>query len=204
MIWDDKWEDFYANGSGNRYPDPAVVRFVLGNFGNVADRSQIRILDLGSGRGGNLWLLAREGFSVYGIDGSPASIELAQSLLQKDNLNADISLGDFSALKFADGFFNAVIDGASIQHNDRPSIHQILNEVHRVLKVGGCFFSMLLSQDQNLSACEFFTESFKESDIELIYDQFDNLEINHLHYTEDHGRRFIRFYLINAKKNRDR
>ena len=48
-------------------------------------RAKLRILEVGCGSGGNLWMLAHEGFDTYGVDFSPTSIKLAKSSLKKKN-----------------------------------------------------------------------------------------------------------------------
>ena len=69
MTWDENWEKFYKNFSGNRYPEPILIRLIAKNFFRIKTRKKIKILDLGCGEGANLWFLAREGFDAYGIDG---------------------------------------------------------------------------------------------------------------------------------------
>ncbi len=54
------------------------------NFYNASDRKAIKILEVGCGPGANLWFMAREGFSVYGIDGSEHAIELARRRLDSE------------------------------------------------------------------------------------------------------------------------
>lgn len=49
------------------------------------DNKSIKILEIGCGSGANLWMLAKEGFDVYGIDNSVTSLKLA-----KEHLNPKI------------------------------------------------------------------------------------------------------------------
>ncbi len=71
------WENIFQNKEWGKYPPIPLVRFVAKNFYNVPNRKEIKILELGFGTGANLWYLAREGFSVYGIEGSKTAVEKA-------------------------------------------------------------------------------------------------------------------------------
>jgi 2-polyprenyl-3-methyl-5-hydroxy-6-metoxy-1,4-benzoquinol methylase len=76
MAWNSGWDDIFRKHEWGKYPSENLVRYVGRNFYTVKDRSAITILEVGCGTGANLWYLAREGFSVYGIDGSNVAIEL--------------------------------------------------------------------------------------------------------------------------------
>jgi ubiquinone/menaquinone biosynthesis C-methylase UbiE len=53
---------------------------------------------------------------------------------------------DFSKLAFSDNSFDIVFDRQAIQHNTIDNIKKTLNEVKRVLKKGGVFFSIMISE----------------------------------------------------------
>ena len=83
---------------GTTIPKKALSVLLLGNFYQHQFRSQVKILEVGCGPGANIWYLAREGFDVYGIDGSSTGIAKAQAFLKKENLNAHLSIGDVNKL----------------------------------------------------------------------------------------------------------
>ena len=65
-----------------KYPNEELCRFIGRNFNvlNKSQRKKIKILEVGCGPGGNLWMLAYEGFDVYGLDISVTSIKLAKKI----------------------------------------------------------------------------------------------------------------------------
>lgn len=110
----------------------------------VQDKAKIRILDLGCGTGAASWYLAREGFSVCGIDGSATAIRKAQQRLAEESLQCSFEIGDASKLPWPADTFQVVVDIAAIQHNTIPSMRAILAEVLRTLKPHGQLFSMMI------------------------------------------------------------
>jgi len=84
MAWDPVWENVFRSQSWGKYPAEDFIRFIASNFYNVSDRKNVRILEVGCGPGANLWFMAREGFSVYGIDGSKHAIHLAKLRLDSE------------------------------------------------------------------------------------------------------------------------
>ena len=201
MNWDKEWETFYQKSGGNQYPDPALIRFVAKNYYKVKPRSDVKILDLGCGTGANLWYLAKEGFTAYGIDGSISGIRRAQEKLDRENAKADIQLGDFIHLPYDNEFFDAVIDVASIQHNDDDAINKIIAEIHRVLRKGGKYFGMLIESDENLSDNRFFTYYFDKKAVKANFSQFKSTIIDYMQYSENNERNSIRFLLVESIKS---
>src|SRR5439155_1569888 len=72
------------------------------------DRSAVHLLDLGSGPGASTWYMAREGFAVAAIDGSPTAIRQLQTRLGVEGLQADAKVGELIALPWPDGAFEGV------------------------------------------------------------------------------------------------
>lgn len=147
--WHPCWEEnVYGQGRQlNRYPHHALVGFILSNFGQVSNRSQISILELGCGAGNNLWFAAREGFSVAGIDGSVSAIHYAQRRFATEKLEGDLRVGDFSLLPWPKATFDVVLDRGALTHAPKQIIVAALEESARVLKAGGLIWSMIYSPE---------------------------------------------------------
>ncbi len=68
----------FASEHRAEYPTEELIRFVAGNYCNADPRSAVKFLEIACGPGsGASWYIAREGFSLSGIDGSPTAIERA-------------------------------------------------------------------------------------------------------------------------------
>jgi SAM-dependent methyltransferase len=139
--FDPVWEEIFRAREWGRYPDAHVVRFVARHFYARADRRATRLVDIGSGPGASTWYVAREGFSVAAIDGSPAAIERLRQRLTAEALDAELHVGDVNRLPWPDATFDGAIDNACVCCNPFANAVRIVDEVHRVLKPGGAFFS---------------------------------------------------------------
>lgn len=143
MAWDPKWEEVFQKQHWGKYPPEDLIRFVARNYYHAQDRASVRILEVGCGPGANLWYMAREGFSVYGIDGSRTAVEQATARLDAEcpGWTGDIQVGDIMSLPYADATFDAVIDCEAICCNSFEDSRAIIQEIARVTKPGGKFFS---------------------------------------------------------------
>lgn len=144
--WNPGWDTAFATREWGRYPPEPIVRFVARNYYRVTNRSAVRILDIGCGTGCVTWYIAREGFDVYGIDGSAVGLSSAQERFRREGLSDKFVRGDFTqGLPFPGEYFDATIDNASVCHNPPESVFRTFREVHRVLKLGGRHFSMMFA-----------------------------------------------------------
>jgi len=148
MSWDPVWEEVYCSQGWGKYPGEDLIRFVARNFYRVPDRRQVKILEVGCGPGPNLWYMAREGFSVYGIDGSATAIARAKELLDDEcpGWSGQLIVGDIAVLPFPDGHFDAVIDNEVVYCNSFDQGKVIYGEMARVTKPDGKLFSRTFAE----------------------------------------------------------
>lgn len=142
LTFDPLWEKIFKTRNWGKYPPEELIRFIAVNFYHINNRKSIKILDLGCGTGACTWYLAREGFSVYGIDGSKTAIKNNRKYLNDEKLNAELVIGDISSLPWQESMFDAVIDIGCILCNTIDNTKLILKEIYRVLKPNGLHFSL--------------------------------------------------------------
>lgn len=143
MAWDKIWEDVFSQQEWGRYPGEDLIRFVAKNFYSAENRRSVKLLEVGCGPGGNLWYMAREGFSVYGIDGSRTAITSAKSRLDKEipGWKGEVICGDMTILPYENETFHGVIDNEAIYCNSFDASVEIYGEIGRVLVPEGKLFS---------------------------------------------------------------
>ena len=139
MVWDPEWEKLYKTRDWGKYPSEELIRFIAQNFYQKAEKSKVKILELGCGPGANIWYCAREGFKVFGVDGSTSAIEKCKTRLNHEipNWNGELIVGDIVSLPYKSNQFDAVIDNEAIAHNSYEDSKRIYSEAARVLKNGG-------------------------------------------------------------------
>ena len=215
------WDTIYENGYIANYPNDHVIKFIFNNFSRIPNKNNVKILDLGCGGGNNIWMLAREGYDVYGFDGSMKALELAKKRLDEETLKAGIKQGNFLDLPYEHDFFDAVIDDAAIESNIIRDIKLIFKQVYNVLSGRGRYHGMLISSDSKSSMVGSEIEKntfadttgafinrkrtihfFDEPELRTILDEvgFLNIEINYFITTKNNSKDFIKFLLVDATK----
>lgn len=105
----------------------------------IKDTNARKVLELATGRGGNVTWLARENSNVSftGLDSSKAQLKFTEkSALHLSNYN--VVLGDFHNLNdFEDESFDIVFIIEALCHSNDTK--KVLEEVYRILKKGGLF-----------------------------------------------------------------
>jgi SAM-dependent methyltransferase len=217
--WDPAWDEIFRSREWGKYPPEHVIRFVAANFYRISDRSAIRLLEIGCGPGANVWFMAREGFSVAGIDGSAIAIAQAQQRLARENLSADLRAGDYATLPWSDSSFDAVIENVSLYCNPWTYIQRALAEVRRVLKPGAPFLSSFFSDrtwgygtgtvveadgfvdptEGPLGGAGFCLFLRRERIPELFHD-FSNLSVERISRTAEGERHLVEQFVITCRK----
>jgi SAM-dependent methyltransferase len=135
------WEDIYHEGRQlNRYPFDQIVSFVYRNLPRDKPRGEVSILEVGCGAGNNLWFAAREGFRVFGIDGSASAIDYARKRFAEEALEGDLRVGDFTALPWDDESCDLAFDRGALTNCGLSMGQKAVREVRRVLHLGGKFY----------------------------------------------------------------
>lgn len=145
-IFDEKYQ---RNGmsSQRKYPSESAVRFLSNKYGvrPIGLDSPI-VLDLGCGSGSNMMMLLKEGFNAIGLDSSIESLRMARSLCTSWGLESPTLInGSFLDVPLSNESIDCVLDVVSLQHLNLYEASLALEEMSRILKYKGSFFSYRLS-----------------------------------------------------------
>jgi len=105
-------------------------------LGDVRGRA---ILDVASGSGLYMVVLAKMGAVVSGQDISEEITTEARAALERHGLHGVLRVGTATRLLFEDASFDGVISGDFVEHISRDEKRTFFSEVYRVLRPGGIF-----------------------------------------------------------------
>lgn len=150
--YDKSWEEkIYSKGKQiNKYPYSDLISVFLNSYRRLCSeqkRSNVKVLELGCGAGNNLLFFAREGFAVYGVDGSVKACDIAKKYLSEQGYPANIQFATFDNLPFEDETFDIVIDREATYCGKLADIKSWWKEAGRTLKKGGIVISFMFSED---------------------------------------------------------
>jgi 2-polyprenyl-3-methyl-5-hydroxy-6-metoxy-1,4-benzoquinol methylase len=103
-----------------------------------------RILDVGCGHGGYVWLLREMGWDAQGIDSYAGAAEWAETLF-----GLEISVGPLSEAGYPDGYFHTVVMHHVLEHVYQPV--EFMRDVTRILAEDG----ILIIEVPNGESCDF-------------------------------------------------
>ena len=170
----EKYESGYRNHGKNyqrKYPNEELCRFIGRKFNTTVNKKNIKVLEVGCGPGGNLWMLANEGFKTYGIDFTPESILLAKKNLKARKLKAYLSVSDMTKLNYKDNFFDVIIDIFSSCHLNHNEGEIFIKTAVRKLKKGGIFFSYFPSKKSQMFSSKYKKKLIDKSTIGKIFNK---------------------------------
>jgi SAM-dependent methyltransferase len=123
-----------------RAHDALVVAPLLDSLERIAPGREA--LEIGCGTGLFTERLAKQGFSVQGVDHSPAMLAIANQRMQASVVRDQVELqaGDVRALPFEDKRFDLVTCTGVLHH--LPELRPCLVEAVRVLRPGGVLLIM--------------------------------------------------------------
>lgn len=107
----------------------------------------MRVLDAGCGGGRNLVYLLREGYDVFGVDGSREAVEFVRSMAA--TLAPRLEAGNFrveaiEAMSFPEAFADVVLSNSVLHFaRDERQFEAMLRGMWRVLRPGGLLFCRL-------------------------------------------------------------
>ena len=94
----------------------------------------MNILDVGCGTGTHLELYQRYQCKLYGIDTSPAMLEIARARLGD---SAQLDQGDAATMPYEDHQFDLIVSMLSLHEMPAPTRSGVVTEMQRVLKKDG-------------------------------------------------------------------
>ena len=222
MSWDSTWDKVFTEQPWGKYPSENLIRIIANNFYHVKDRSSIKILEVGPGPGANLWYCAREGFSVYGIDGSETALKIANERLNKEieGWKGCLKKGDICNIDFQNNLFDCVLDIECLCCLKEQESSIAIKEIFRVLKPGGIFISRAFDKstigygtgkklDKNTFICDIgplkgrgSTRFIDLEDIERIYPSkyFFIKSIEYISYSLDSRNHIVKEWIIENSK----
>ncbi len=101
------------------------------------------VLDAGCGSGRDSLFLARQGYTVIGIDISEEAIKKAKARATEEGLAIRFDVGILEKLPYTDQEFDAIYSGYTLQHTD---LEKTCKELARVLKKDGLAYIVMFEK----------------------------------------------------------
>ncbi len=217
------WDQVFKENEWGKYPSTPVIRFIARNFYGEKNRGKIKILEVGSGVGANLWFCAREGFSVIALEGSEIAVNRMTKRFEDEGLLhtlIDTKVGDyFNTLdEIEDESIDAIIDVESLYCNSFIRTKEVIKKCFEKLKPNGvmlsltfadkswgftggeCDYHAVFPEDGPMSGKGFSRYTTKD-DIEKLYKLNDNkierIEKQEYYYNQNN---VIKEWIIEIKK----
>ncbi|AMA72437.1 MULTISPECIES: class I SAM-dependent methyltransferase [Aneurinibacillus] len=122
------------------------------------------VLDLGCGAGHDALRLKRYDLQVQGLDISEVMLEQAKQKVQ----GVEFIQGDFRHIPTGSERYDGVWANASLIYLTKEDLHKALDEVYRVLKPGGVFFSSYRLGEGDVVIDNIFHQLYGEEEIQNV------------------------------------
>lgn len=150
-------------------------------------------LDLCCGAGTNSIYIAKRGFSIVAMDIAPDAIAYAREKAEKTGAEIDFIIGSFVELPFADETFDFIFDLGCFHHVLIEDRNQFIDDINRILKIGGLYQLTCFSYKNGTS-----WNHFTKKDIRDLFSWgFDIKDVKHYGSVENDGvRRYFFTFLM--------
>ncbi len=133
---------------------PEVHEFIAKNRPGLA-------LDLGCGTGTNAITLAKNGWTVMGVDFIGKAIRTARHKAKSEGVSVDFKVGDVTKLAGIDGPFDLILDIGCYHGLNKSEKQAYRDKINQLLRPGGTYLLYLFfKSDDNL-----FNLGARENDI---------------------------------------
>lgn len=156
-----------------------------------------KAVDLCCGAGTNTVYMAQEGFDVTALDISDKAIEYAKEKAADRGVDINFLAANFSWLPLQREIIDFVYDFGCFHHVEEERRETFIQDVHRILRVGGVYLMVCFSQKNGPAWNHFREEQIRE----LFGDLFRIERVKHTSSLEgDNVTRY--FYEVFMKKHR--
>lgn len=132
----DDMAELYTNHVALEMTVPSIVRSALDAFALRVQKHGGLVADVGCGPGHVTAYLAERGLDIFGVDNSPALLEIARA----SQPDIRFEIGQLASLPVEGGSLQAVVAKHSIIHTPANLVSGVLDEFARVLAPGGRLF----------------------------------------------------------------
>mgnify|MGYP006279630711 CR=1 FL=1 len=148
--WKNREEAFYIHW-GKGHPTNQIQLAFQNHYqlfsaihSNFLPSDQVRVLEVGCGRGSLSAHYAADGYNCTLLDSSESIIQTAQKIFAANSLNASFYHGDAEKLPFDDCTFDIVTSIGLLEHFDNPTT--VISEKLRVTQKGGWVINYIVPQ----------------------------------------------------------
>ena len=135
--------DWYRLEASDQLDETSLKESVQDLVEKTNLKKHAKVLEIACGGGQfGLTLVKTADVDYTGLDLMPELIADAKKRAIKEKIRANFLVGDAHKLPFEDKSFDLVVITYSLHHFPKESLDQVTNEVHRVLKPGGYYYTL--------------------------------------------------------------